>query len=109
MNDEITLTASGDSVALNRENTVGVMTYQRFHNNENTVTVSPEYLKQWAEAVADAFSHDSAVEIVASDSVPLIAREYDYDSDETPDLGIGVAPKVEQDTSANSEWTGDNE
>jgi len=106
---ERTLEAEADSVSLNHERTVGIMTYQSFHDDANTVIVSPEYLKLWAEAVADAYDHDSAVEIVCSDGVPLIARQYDRDDDATPDLGIGVAPKLERTDSPADGWESDDE
>ena len=94
---EYTLEGDTNSVGLNNDNTVGVMAYQHVHDDPNTVMITPKYLREWAEAVEEAFAHDRVVEIVATDDVPLIAREYDKDAD-TPKVGIGVAPRVTKET-----------
>jgi len=48
------------SIGLNALNTVGVMTTEGLPSNKRTKTYfDPEYLKEWAEAVADCYEEES--------------------------------------------------
>lgn len=97
---EYALNGNANSVALNANNTVGVMASHHFRTNQTRKTkFTASQLVEWAEAVEHAYGRNAPVELVFTPEAPLVAQAVDHKKDEEPKVGVAVSPRLETEAS----------
>jgi len=94
---DITLKAFDDHVGLNDSASVGIMQPDTFTGSQTRSTLfTPEYLREWAELIEEAYSDETVVEVVHTPDCPMVAKKYNGKGGEESTIGVAVAPRVHQ-------------
>jgi len=90
---EYDLTANSKSIALEPTETIGISSLHFTGKQTRSAKFTPALLREWAEAVEDAFDGEPAVEIVFTPDKPIVAREI-TDDDYSESVGVCLAPRL---------------
>jgi len=87
------LNGSDVAVELNKSRSVGVFSTESVRSNQTRTTLfTPEYLLEWAKAVAEAYEDEPAIEVVFTPKKPMVAQHINANQ-----IGIGIAPRLRPD------------
>ena len=92
---EYDLIGHGHVISLNTSETVGVMQTKDITDNQTrTSTFDVNYLREWLDAVEDAYGRE--VEITFTPNKPMMAQRRTH-TEEGGELGIAIAPRISKD------------